>query len=60
MTQENKKMYTLQEVADILHLTRRTIYSYVKDKKIKAVKVGAKHYRVSEEELNSYINNGIK
>lgn len=53
------KLYTLQEVADILHVTRKTIYNYMKAKKIKAIKVG-RTYRVTQEELNKYLTEGIK
>lgn len=53
------KLYTLQEVADLLHVTRKTIYNYMKAKKIKAIKVG-RTYRVTQEELNKYLTEGIK
>lgn len=53
------KLYTLQEVADLLHGTRKTIYNYMKAKKIKAIKVG-RTYRVTQEELNKYLTEGIK
>lgn len=45
-----EKAYTLQEVADLLQVTRRTVYSYVKEGKIKAVKIG-RTWRVNESEL---------
>lgn len=51
------KVYTLDEVADILKLTRRTMYSYVKEGKLKASKIG-KYWRVSEKALNEFIENG--
>lgn len=53
-----KKTYTPQEVADILQITRRTVYEYIKLGKIKAVKIGKGH-RVSADELNKIINQGI-
>jgi len=53
------KVYTLEEVAEIVKLTRRTLYNYVKAGKLKAVKMG-KYYRVSEKALNDFINNGAE
>jgi len=51
------KVYTLEEVAQILHLTRRTLYSYVHDGKLKAVKIG-KYWRVTEESLAAFLATG--
>lgn len=54
---EQIKVYTLQEVADILRVTRQTIYNQVNAKHLKATKVG-RTYRVTEEDLQEYIQNG--
>lgn len=51
------KVYTLDEVADLLHLTKRTLYNYVKEGKLPAVKIG-KYWRVSEENLQKFLTNG--
>ena len=51
------KVYTLDEVAEILQLTKRTLYTYVKEGKLEAVKFG-KYWRVSEESLRDFINKG--
>lgn len=51
------KLYTLQEVADILKVSRQTIYNYVTIKKLKATKYG-KEYRVTEENLREFIEKG--
>lgn len=48
------KFYTLQEVADILRVTRQTIYNFVSEKKIKASKIG-REYRVSEKDLQDFV-----
>lgn len=53
------KIYTLSEVAEILHLTRRTVYSYVKSKKIKAVKIG-RQWRVSQEAMREFVDKGTE
>lgn len=34
------KVYTLEKVADILKVTRRTLYAYIKEGKFPAVKMG--------------------
>jgi excisionase family DNA binding protein len=49
------KILTIEEVVDILKVTRRTVYNYVKDGKLKAVKLG-RVWRVTEEELDRFIN----
>lgn len=51
------KVYTLDEVADILKVTRRTLYTYVKEGKLPAVKMG-KYWRVPQESLQSFISTG--
>lgn len=51
---DTSKLYTLQEVADYLRVTRQTIYNYVTAKKLKAFKAG-REYRVTEEELQAFI-----
>jgi len=49
--------YTPEEVAVILKVTRRTLYSYLKEGKIPAVKMG-KYWRISEENLRAYLSKG--
>lgn len=53
----NLKTYTLEEVEDILKVTRRTIYNYIKNGDLKAVKIG-KYWRVSETNLQDFIEHG--
>ena len=57
MTANEIKLYTLQEVADILRVSRQTIYNYVTAKRLRATKYG-KEYRVTEEDLQDFIKNG--
>ena len=54
MDNKQDKLYTLQEVADYLRVTRQTIYNYVTAKKLKAFKAG-KEYRVTEADLQEFI-----
>lgn len=46
---------TPQEVADRLQLNLLTIYSYIRSKKIKAVRFGRK-YRIENNDLETFIN----
>lgn len=48
------RVYTLNEVADILHITRRTLYNYIKEGTLNASKVGGR-WRVTEEELRKLL-----
>ena len=43
-------MYTIQEVADIFHVSYGTAYSWVTSGRIKSVKIGG-IIRISEEEV---------
>ena len=49
------KVYSIREVSAILKVGKRTIYTYIKEGKIKAVKVG-KEWRVSEENLRDFLS----
>jgi len=49
------KLYTLPEVANIVRLSRRTLYTHLKSGELKAVKIGGT-WRVTEESLNEFIN----
>lgn len=48
------KTYTLEEVAGLLSVTRRTLYNYIKNGTLKAVKVG-KSWRVSDSALRELL-----
>lgn len=54
---DSTQLYTLQEVANILKVSRQTIYNYVTAKKLRATKYG-KEYRVTEADLQEFIKNG--
>tara|TARA_S200002703_G_C3766844_1_gene236057 strand:- start:477 stop:704 length:228 start_codon:yes stop_codon:yes gene_type:complete len=51
------KIYTLDEVSEILKITKRTIYTYVKEGSLKASRIG-RYWRVSEEQLQEFLNTG--
>jgi excisionase family DNA binding protein len=48
------RVYTLEEVCEILSITKRTVYNYIKAGKLKAFKMG-KYWRVTEENLRAFI-----
>lgn len=51
------KIYSLEEVKDILKVTQRTLYSYIKSGLLKATKIG-KYWRVKHTDLQDFINRG--
>ena len=51
------KLYTLQEVANILRVSRKTIYNDVTAKRLHATKYG-REYRVTEEALQEFLKKG--
>ena len=53
----SSKVYTLNEVANILKITRQTVYDNIKKGNIAAVKIG-KSWRVTHENLQTYISKG--
>lgn len=56
---EEIKVYTIEEIAKLLHTTRRTLYTYLKAGKLKAVRMGRK-WIVSEENLKAFLANGTR
>jgi len=52
-----EKLLTTQEVADYLGLTRRTIYTFIQEGTLRAVKVG-REWRIKESELEAFISRG--
>lgn len=53
------KMYTVMEVAEIFHVNRRSVYNWLKDNKLHAVKIG-KAWLISEEELKRFASVGTR
>lgn len=52
---ESLRVYTLTEIEPILGVTHRTLLTYVKDGRLKGVKIGGK-WKVSGENLRKFIN----
>jgi excisionase family DNA binding protein len=49
------RLYTVDEISEKLHVSRRTLYTYVKTGRLKAQKFGSVTY-VSEDALREYFN----
>lgn len=52
---EEIKLYTAEETAAILKVTRRTMYNYITSGKIKAVKAG-RSWRITEEAIREFLS----
>ncbi|MBI3386098.1 helix-turn-helix domain-containing protein [Candidatus Gottesmanbacteria bacterium] len=50
------KTYTVKEVSDILGYSTNSIYSFLKEKRIKGVRVGKGRFRIPEEELRRVLH----
>lgn len=54
-----KEIYTLHEVEELLKVTQRSLYNFIKDGRLKAFKAG-REWRVTEEALNDFMRGGSK
>lgn len=52
---EELKVYSLTEIEPILGVTHRTLLTYIKDGRLKGVKIGGK-WKVSGENLKKFVN----
>lgn len=55
---ENLKLYSINEVAEILGVSRVTVTKYIQDNKLKAIKMGSKkqsRVRIKETDLKAFI-----
>ena len=51
------EVYTLKEIEALLHVTRRTLYNWIKGGKLKAFRIG-KEWRVTKEALEEFTQTG--
>ena len=49
------KLYSIDEVIELLQTSRRTIYRYIKTGKLQAVKVGGR-WMVTDQALKDFLN----
>ena len=52
--QQDKQLFTPQEVADMLQLNVLTVYSYIRNKALMAVRMG-RNYRITKKDLDKFI-----
>ena len=52
---EDLRLYTLTELEPILGVTHRTLLTYMKQGRLRGVKIGGK-WKVSEETLRKFVN----
>lgn len=52
-------LYTVEEITELLKVTQRTLYNYIKSGSLKAIKIG-KYWRVKHTDLLDFINNGTR
>lgn len=53
------RLYTIDEITNILKISQRTLYVYIKNKSLKAVKLG-KYWRIRSCDLQELIDNGTQ
>jgi|TARA_B100000315_G_scaffold254009_3_gene294095 excisionase family DNA binding protein len=60
VTMEDKEleMLTINEVAELLSVTRQTVNTLLKTGKLKKVKIGERAVRVSRADLEAFIRKG--
>ena len=51
------KVYTTDEALEVLKVTRRTFYRYIKAGQIKAIRMG-REYRITEDALKDFLERG--
>jgi len=54
-TLDGLKLFTLTELESVLGVTHRTLQNYIKDGRLKGVKIGGK-WKVSEANLTKFLN----
>lgn len=48
-----EQFYTINETCDLLKVTRKTIYTWINEGKLKAIRVGSR-YRISESAIKEF------
>lgn len=53
------RIYTIKETADLLQVTTRSIYTYIKEKKLHAVKIG-REWRITQKDIEKLLETGTR
>lgn len=51
------EIYSAEQVAEMLQVTRRTLYTYLSEGKLKGVKIG-KYWRITDDALKEFLQTG--
>ena len=54
-----KEVYSLHELEELLQVTQRSLYNFIKEGRLEAFKVG-REWRVSSEALEKFTKGGLK
>jgi DNA binding domain, excisionase family len=54
-----KEVYSLHEVEELLQVTQRSLYNFIKDGRLRAFKAG-REWRVTREALEDFTKGGLK
>ena len=54
-----KEVYSLHELEELLQVTQRSLYNFIKEERLEAFKVG-REWRVSSEALEKFTKGGLK
>lgn len=52
---ETKKFYTVQDVADLLRVKKKTVLSWIKNGTIPATKINKKMYLIYEDQFSQFL-----
>lgn len=55
---ENNSFYTVEQVSELLQVHWQTVLNYIKNGKLKALRLG-KGYRIQKEDLDEFIKNNL-
>lgn len=53
------EIYSLKEIQDLLQVSRRTLYNWIKDGKLQTFKAG-REWRVTRQALDSFLEAGTE
>jgi len=53
------RVYTTEEALEVLKVTKRTLYRYIKAGQIKAIRLG-REYRITEDALRDFLEHGTE
>ena len=55
----NDDILTIEEVAKVLKVSKRTVYRWIESEDLKVARIGRKTYRVFESDLKKFIRKHI-